>query len=173
MRLVNYRERSSGELAQKLLGDGYEPAVAARAVARMQELGLQDNERFAIMFARGRWRSNSMAPAQITHRLRLHGVGEPAIKAALEEVFGPGGRVAPGGYDGDEEDDDEERGGGGRGGVRREMSAWEQLVEQARRTVERTEGEDSHKRRAKLARWLQYRGHGWDTVKKVMKEVGL
>lgn len=30
-----------------------------------------------------------------------------------------------------------------------------------------------HTRRAKLARWLQYRGHNWDTVKRVMREVGL
>jgi hypothetical protein len=36
---------------------------------------------------------------------------------------------------------------------------WRQLVEQARRRADLSRGEDLQKRRAKLARWLQYRGH--------------
>lgn len=115
MRLVNFRERSGRELAGRLLEDGYSAAVAARAVARMQELvrtsrclpcgmpplwqlhplhgrlacvdgrfavggwpvpqpasrcaphvqGLQDDGRYAQMYARYRWRTSVRAPAQI------------------------------------------------------------------------------------------------------------
>lgn len=51
--------------------------------------------------------------------------------------------------------------------------AWEALLAQAARRAELSAGEDPQKRRAKLARWLQYRGHSWDTVKRLLREVGL
>jgi hypothetical protein len=38
MRLINFRERSSGELQGRLLEDGYDPRVVARVVLRMREL---------------------------------------------------------------------------------------------------------------------------------------
>ncbi|GBF88994.1 hypothetical protein Rsub_01493 [Raphidocelis subcapitata] len=163
MRLINYRERSARELLQRLGEDGYDPGVAARAVARMQELGLQDDERYAQMFARGRWRASVRAPSQIAWELKSKGVSEQHARAALEAVFGPGGRVQP---DADGGSGDE----GGEGEERQGQSAWAQLLEQARRRADMSRGEDIMKRRAKLARWLQYRGHNWDTVKRVMRE---
>lgn len=51
--------------------------------------------------------------------------------------------------------------------------AWKALLREAERRAEATKAEPRDKRRAKLARWLQYRGHGWDTVKDVMRELGL
>ena len=236
MRLVNFRERSARELEGRLRDDGYSEAVAARAVARLQELvratrskecawllrhdacprspsctcssaasaplaplnqtlspvilllslllpskkqtqGLQDDARYAQMFARWRWRTGARAPAHIARELKLKGVDPADAAAALEAVFGPGGRMQRREVYGDGDEQEEGGDGGSAGGAgissSKEESPWEQLVRQAARRAELSQGERPDKRRAKLARWLAYRGHGWDTVRQVLKEVGL
>ncbi|KIZ05683.1 Regulatory protein recX [Monoraphidium neglectum] len=161
MRLINFRERSSGELQGRLLEDGYDPRVVARVVLRMRELGLQDDDRFARMFARGRWRSSARAPAQIARELRQRGVGDHHIKAALEEVFGPGGRVQQARHgDDDEEEEEEDQEDVSPATARQDTNPFDELVQQAGRWAQLSEGDDIQKR-------------SWDTIKRVMKEVGL
>lgn len=52
--IVGYRERSSSELRQALLDEGFERTVVDALVARFVELGLVDDARFAGMYARSR-----------------------------------------------------------------------------------------------------------------------
>jgi regulatory protein len=52
LRLLNYRERGSGELRQRLLDDGYEAAVVEDVVSRAVDLGFLDDRRFAEGLAR-------------------------------------------------------------------------------------------------------------------------
>ena len=52
--LLKRRDYSSSELAAKLREAGYHPSVADEVVARFVEVGLLDDRRFAVLFARSK-----------------------------------------------------------------------------------------------------------------------
>lgn len=52
LRLLNFRDRGSGELERRLTDDGYGPDVVADVVLRARELGFIDDRRFAEGLAR-------------------------------------------------------------------------------------------------------------------------
>ena len=79
------REHGRGELLDKLVRFGFDPDVAADAVARLIEDGLQDDQRFAEAFVRSRI-NQGKGPVRIRADLRQRGLGAGAIDMALEEA---------------------------------------------------------------------------------------
>src|SRR5690242_14335173 len=51
-RLLNFRDRGSGELRERLLEDGYPPSVVDSVVERALDLGFLNDRRFAAGLAR-------------------------------------------------------------------------------------------------------------------------
>lgn len=197
VRLVDYRERSSGELLKRLREGGGRPpcppaseSAARRVVARLEAAGLVDDARFAELFVARRWRGRSESPGAIRRALFAAGVPAEVGDAALAAFFGdddarggslrpPAGPVRGSGGDGGEDDEEEEEEGqedaidGGAGGGSSPASRWRALVAAAREQARRGEALAPDKRRARLARWLAARGHSWDTVAALVREVGL
>ena len=82
--LLSYRERSVGELRAKLADDGYDDDVTAAVVARLAELGLVDDVRFAEALAR-MLRARSYGRSRIARELSRHHIGDELALAVLEE----------------------------------------------------------------------------------------
>ena len=55
-RLLSARERSAGELLRRLQTDGFDFELAQGLVARLQESGLVDDERFCRLYVQGKRR---------------------------------------------------------------------------------------------------------------------
>ena len=79
------REYARLELIRKLIDKGYEPGVAEDAVARLDEDGLQSDERFAESFVQSRI-NQGKGPVRIRQELGQRGIGDRAVEAALEEA---------------------------------------------------------------------------------------
>ncbi|PKQ17314.1 MAG: hypothetical protein CVT67_00445 [Actinobacteria bacterium HGW-Actinobacteria-7] len=84
LRLVGYRERSVGELRQKLLDDGYPPSVVDPLVERFIELLLVDDRRYAQMYVRSRRRSG-FGDQRIARELSDKGVSAEIRDSAIAE----------------------------------------------------------------------------------------
>lgn len=156
-RFMDFRERCAAEVIAKLVGLGYEQQFAYKVLKRLQRLGLQDDARFAQMYAQGQWSAKAAAPARIAYELRQKcRVPEQHIDAALKAVFGDSKQLA-----GREASDDQSE------------ASWEKLVEVCRQRVQQTHTEHPTKRRVKLANWLQRRGHSLSTAFKMFEELGI
>ena len=83
--LLVRREHSSKELARKLQARGVSRDDAKAAVACMTEAGWQSNERFAENLVRSR-AAQGHGPIRIRAELATHGLGEDAIRAALDSI---------------------------------------------------------------------------------------
>ncbi|MBE2210764.1 MAG: regulatory protein RecX [Xanthomonadaceae bacterium] len=93
--LLVRREHSSKELTRKLRAKGVSRDDAKVTVARMTEAGWQSNERFAESLVRSR-ASQGHGPIRIRAELATHGLGDDAIRAALESVEEDWSRLAHG-----------------------------------------------------------------------------
>lgn len=82
LELLTRREHSRRELTRKLTERGFDADVAARAIDDMTERGWQDDARFAESLARSRMHAGQ-GPLRIRAELRMHGIGEDGIEAAL------------------------------------------------------------------------------------------
>jgi regulatory protein len=83
--LLAGRDFASRELLEKLTSQGYEPEVAAAAVADLVEGKIVDDARYAEHFVA--YRSNrGQGPARIAGDLRSLGVPGDVVEAALEAV---------------------------------------------------------------------------------------
>lgn len=81
--IVGYRERSSTELQQALLDEGFERATVDAIVARFMELALVDDARFADMYARSRL-SSGRGKRLVLRELAIRGIDETTAARAIE-----------------------------------------------------------------------------------------
>jgi len=79
------REYGRAELTRKLSDAGFAAAVAAAAVDRLADEGLQDDRRFVDAFVRSRI-AQGKGPLRIRADLAGRGLDEPLIEAALEDA---------------------------------------------------------------------------------------
>ena len=80
LQLLGYRERSSGELRQRLLDNGYPCTVVHAVVARFCEVELVDDRRFASAWVRSR------ASAGYGRRRILRELADKDIDAEIAEI---------------------------------------------------------------------------------------
>jgi regulatory protein len=83
-RLLGYRDRSRGELSGKLRDRGYPAEVAGAIAARLEELGVVDDQRFAASWVRSR-AAQGMGARRIAGELAQKGVASETIDAALAQ----------------------------------------------------------------------------------------
>lgn len=81
--IVGYRERSSAELRQALLDEGFEGATVDALVARFVELALVDDARFAGMYARSRL-SSGRGKRLVLRELVSKGIDEGTAAQAVD-----------------------------------------------------------------------------------------
>lgn len=84
LRLLGFRERSTHELSERLLGDGYPAQVVKKTVDRLHELSLVNDSRFAELFIRTKLASG-WGRRRITIALQEHHLEEPVLLEALEQ----------------------------------------------------------------------------------------
>jgi regulatory protein len=79
------RDYGHAELVRKLVDKGFDANVAAQAVGRLRDEGLQSDSRFAESFVQSRI-NQGKGPVRIRADLGQKGIGDAAIEIALEEA---------------------------------------------------------------------------------------
>ncbi len=85
--LLGLRDYACKELEQKLYAEA-DPAVAASVVARLREVGLLDDERYAARLARSLSEGKHYPRRRIEQELRRRGVDPLTAQTAAEELDG-------------------------------------------------------------------------------------
>ncbi|CAL8464146.1 g3681 [Coccomyxa elongata] len=158
-----YRPHSRSELTTKLLDKGFDKATIERALNRLQELGLQSDVEFVTIFARSKWRQSRWAPSRIRIELVRKGVSPEDIEHGLREVFGTDAHKLH------VHTEDAESNDATDSSKRLDL----QLLESAHRQAHLTRGMPSETRRRRMVAWLQRRGHSWDTISSLLRELAL
>ncbi len=81
-----YRERSPAEVQKKLKDLGMEGEDAAQILTVLENDNFFNEERFAHAFAGGKFRMNEWGKVKIRTELRLRGIQNRFIEAALTEI---------------------------------------------------------------------------------------
>ena len=87
LRLLAYRERSTSELRERLLEDGYPESVGVAAVRALERVGLVDDLRFAAVSARTLVEVRGMGRSRAMRELIARGIAEQAASAALDATL--------------------------------------------------------------------------------------
>lgn len=88
LRQLSMAPRSRAQLERKLSQRGCEPAVAARVLDRMTEVGLVDDEAYAEMLVRSKQQGKGLARKGLAHELRRQGIDAEIAGQALDQVDG-------------------------------------------------------------------------------------
>jgi regulatory protein len=83
-RLLSVRPRTASELNERVSRAGIEPAARARAIARLQELGLVNDQSFALQWIDER--SHKRGRRALLNELLSKGVERNVAEAALEDA---------------------------------------------------------------------------------------
>ena len=67
--------------------------VIGEVINRFEDVHLVDDEEYAVVFARSKWRQSKWSPKKIEGELRRRGVDDAVVGMALESVFGEEKRV--------------------------------------------------------------------------------
>ena len=85
MDLLARREHGSAELERKLTASGFEADIAADAVHRLREEGLQSDRRFAEALVQSRI-NQGKGPVRIRSELGQKGIPDGIMEAAIEDA---------------------------------------------------------------------------------------
>ncbi len=78
--------RSRRELADKLAKKGLPDDIAGRLLDRFEEIGLIDDEAFAVAWIESRQPGKGLARRALAHELRRKGIDNEIARAALDEI---------------------------------------------------------------------------------------
>jgi regulatory protein len=81
-----YQERCHSEVNEKLNSFGLEPLEIGNIIAQLIEDDLLNEERFAVLYAGGHFRTKKWGKVKIAHGLRLKKVSAYCIKKGLQEI---------------------------------------------------------------------------------------
>lgn len=87
--LLSYRERSEGEVRQRLALRGYPQDAIDNVVSELTELNYLDDKRFSLSWLRSRRESRPGSRSKIRWELLAKGVKEEVIAEALDEEYPP------------------------------------------------------------------------------------
>ena len=85
-RYCAYQERCQDEVRQKLREWQIEPPKAEQLIKELVSDGFVNDERFAKVFARGKFKIKSWGIAKITSELKKRGISDNCIAKALKEI---------------------------------------------------------------------------------------
>ncbi len=85
LNLLSHRSRSVAEMTRYLEGKGYAPETIRAVLARLDEEGLLNDDRFAREWIENRNTFRPRSQSQLKAELRFKGLAEISIESALEE----------------------------------------------------------------------------------------
>lgn len=85
LNLLSHRSRSVAEMTRYLEGKGYAPGTIKAVLARLEDEGLLNDDRFAREWIENRNTFRPRSQSQLRAELRFKGLAESSIDSALEE----------------------------------------------------------------------------------------
>ncbi|ESQ48699.1 hypothetical protein EUTSA_v10020892mg [Eutrema salsugineum] len=157
IRYLGLRAYTAVELKKKLIGKKYPLEIVDRVINDFQHRGFINDSLYAESFSRSRWSSLSWGPRRIKQALFKKGISNKDSEAAIKLVFEKGQCK--------EEDEETEP----RHGMSKE--AVDQLYVQASKRWLQGRYLPVENRKARVIRWLQYRGFNWGVVSQLLKRL--
>ncbi|XP_021740784.1 uncharacterized protein LOC110707062 [Chenopodium quinoa] len=151
--LLAKRAYTGVELRKKLVAKDFHVDVVEAVVSDFQNRGLINDSLYAEIFSNSRWKSSSWGPRRIKQALVKKGVSEGDVKKAVKQVF----------EDGEECDL--------RSSTKLSNSTLQQLYVRASKQWQLSQNVPYEKRKARIIRWLQYRGFDWAVVSIILKKL--
>ncbi|KAK4355140.1 hypothetical protein RND71_024111 [Anisodus tanguticus] len=145
------------ELKKKLLGRKFTLNVVNTVITDFHTRGLINDGLYAEMFSRSRWSSSSWGPRRIKQALIKKGVSKVDTDNAIKMVF-----------KNDEAGGEQES---GESGLAMSKPSMDQLFVQASKQWLKGQSVPREKRKARIIRWLQYRGFDWGVVSSILKKL--
>ncbi|KAF8052444.1 hypothetical protein N665_1559s0016 [Sinapis alba] len=149
IRYLGLRAYTAVELKKKLIGKKYPLEIVDSVINDFQHRGFINDNFYAEAFARSRWSSLSWGPRRIKQALFKKGISKEDSDAAIKLVF--------------EKDTEPSHG--------MSKEAMDQLYVQASKRWLQGRDLPIENRKARVIRWLQYRGFNWGVVSQLMKRL--
>ncbi|XP_074577231.1 uncharacterized protein LOC141833645 [Curcuma longa] len=153
--LLAARAFTALELRKKLRGKKYPQDVVDAVISSAKERGLLNDGLYAESFSRSRWLSLSWGPKRIKRVLVQKGVSETEVDTATREVF--------------QEDDSGDKYRSTQHGI--SEPALERLYVKATKQWLRGQSSSLENRKARIMRWLQYRGFSWGVTNIILRKL--
>lgn len=154
IRYLGLRAYTAAELKKKLIAKKYPLDIVDKVINDFQHRGFINDNFYAEAFARSRWSSLSWGPRRIKQALFKKGVSNEDSDAAIKLVF---------------EKDNQCKETEPSHGMSKE--ALDQLYVQASKRWLQGRDLPIENRKARVIRWLQYRGFNWGVVSQLMKRL--
>ncbi|KAK3143428.1 hypothetical protein QOZ80_4AG0300180 [Eleusine coracana subsp. coracana] len=149
--LLAARAFTVSELTKKLRSKNHPVDVVDTVVAEFKSRGLLNDGFYAESFSRSRWLSSTWGPRRIKQALRQKGVPEAEVDQATRTVFqdGHSNKTAYGISE----------------------ASMNHLFAQASKQWQRGQSLTLENRRARVVRWLQYRGFNWAVTNAILRKL--
>ncbi|KAH9602282.1 hypothetical protein KSS87_015443 [Heliosperma pusillum] len=154
VQLLAKRGYTAVELRKKLSAKLFPLNVVEAVLRDFQDRGLINDGLYAETFSHSRWKSSSWGPRRIKQALSKKGVSEHNVEKAVKLVF--------------EDCEESEQ----RSSIRLSSSSLHQLYIQASKQWQRSHDVAHETRKARVIRWLQYRGFDWGVIGGSSEDMG-
>lgn len=151
--LLAARAFTVSELRKKLCGKKYPADTVDSVIADFKSRGLLNDGYYAESFSRSRWQSSTWGPRRIKQALRQKGVPDAEADQATRKVFQ------------DDQDDENQTARG------ISEASMDHLFVQASKQWQRGKSLPLENRRARIVRWLQYRGFSWGVTNTIVRKL--
>ncbi|XP_057534844.1 uncharacterized protein LOC130813128 isoform X1 [Amaranthus tricolor] len=150
--LLAKRAFTGAELRKKLAAKNFPVDDVEAVLHDFRNRGLVNDYRYAEMFSLSKWESSSWGPRRIKQALIKKGVSKGDVEKAVKLVF-------------QDEDSDE------RSSMRLSNSSLQKLYVQSSKQWQRCDNVPHDTRKARIIRWLQYRGFDWSVIGIILKRL--
>lgn len=153
--LLAARAYTELELRKKLRGKKYPPNIVESVITDIKSRRLLNDGLYAESFSRSRWLSSTWGPRRIKQALVQKGVKDVEAEKAITQVF-----------EGDAADGEGQL-------MQHGMSkiSMDRLFLQASKQWLRSRSTSPENRKARIVRWLQYRGFNWGVTNFILKKL--
>ncbi|GMH05843.1 hypothetical protein Nepgr_007683 [Nepenthes gracilis] len=151
--LLATRAFTAVELRKKLNAKHFPHNIVDGVIHDFLSRGLINDFLYAEAFSRSRWSSSSWGPRRIKQALLKKGVSHSDVEKAVKLVFEDG------------------KGCGQDSRIGVSVSLMEQLYVQVSKQWLRSQNAPNETRKARIVRWLQYRGFDWGVVSVILKKL--
>ncbi|XP_020203871.1 uncharacterized protein LOC109789354 [Cajanus cajan] len=154
IKLLAAKALTTLELKKKLLGKRFSPNAVEAVINKFQRRGYINDRLYAETFSQARWSSSSWGPWRIKQALFKKGVSQADAEKAVELVF----------KDNDCAEDNKSV-------IGLSKHSMDHLYAQASKQWFRGQNVPKETRKARIVRWLQYRGFDWNVINFILKKL--
>lgn len=156
IKLLATRAFTTAEMQKKLSGKKFPLKVVNSVITDLKCRGLLNDGLYAESYSQSRWQSSAWGPRRIKLALVRKGISELKVEEAVKHVF------------------EDEKDGDDRFYMQYDISeiSLNHLMEKASKQWLRSGDISLERRKARIARWLQYRGFNWPVTNLIMKKLG-